>query len=427
MLKIYDKSRAGELYKKLKDRMEGAFDDALSAAGRIIADVKDKGDEAVKFYTEKFDGVSAEAGDFYMTDKEIDEIYGKCDKKLIAVMEKAAENIEEYHKKQAQNSYVITKEGIILGQRVTPLERVAMYVPGGSALYPSTVLMNAIPAKIAKVKEMTIATPPKKDGIKPEIAAAARICGVDKILKVGGAQAVAALAYGTNSIQKTDKITGPGNIYVAAAKKLVYGAVDIDMIAGPSEILVIADKSADPEYIAADLLSQAEHDVLASSLLVTDNGEFAARVNAEIEKQIKNLSRRDIIVKSLEEYGGCILCGSIDEAIEIANETAPEHLELAVEDCFDRLASVKNAGSVFLGAYSPEALGDYFAGTNHVLPTNGTARFSSGLGVDSFVKKSSFVYYSKEKLKEAKDFITEFAESEKLTAHANSIKVRFDV
>lgn len=426
MLKIYEQSQVHELYKKQKNRMEGVFDGALAAAGQIIADVKTGGDEAVKFYTKKFDGADIEPEDFYMTEKEIGELCGRCDKNLIKIMEKAARNLDEYHKKQTQNSYVITKEGIILGQRVTPLERVAMYVPGGSAAYPSTLLMNAIPAKIAGVKETTIMTPPKKDGIKPEIAAAAKICGVDKILKAGGAQAVAAVAYGTKTIQKTDKITGPGNIYVAAAKKLVYGTVDIDMIAGPSEILVIADKSADAKYIAADLLSQAEHDVLASSVLVTDSKELAGRVDAEIERQIKNLSRRDIIEKSLSEYGGCILCPGIDEAIKIANEIAPEHLELAIENCFDKLDSVKNAGSVFLGGYSPEPLGDYFAGTNHVLPTNGTARFSSGLGVDSFVKKSSFVYYSKEKLEEAKDEITAFAESEKLTAHANSIKVRFE-
>ena len=427
MLKTYNKSNAADLYKILKNRIDSKFDEALKTAGEIIGDVKNNGDKAVKYYTEKFDKVKIEPEDFFMTEKEINEIYNKCDKELIKIMEKAAQNIEEYHRKQTQNSYIITKDGIIMGQRVLPIERVAMYVPGGSASYPSTVLMNAVPAKIAGVKEMFILTPPKKDGIKPEVIAAAKICGVDKIIKIGGIQAVAAAAYGTESIQKADKIVGPGNIYVAAAKKLVYGAVDIDMIAGPSEILIIADKSANPKYIAADLMSQAEHDILASSILVTDSKELINQVNIEIEKQIKNLSRREIIEQSLINYGGCILCENINQAIEIANDIAPEHLELAVENCFEKLDLIKNAGSVFLGDYSPEPLGDYFAGTNHVLPTNGTARFSSPLGVESFVKKSSFIYYSKEKLEESGDDIIKFAESEKLTAHANSIKARFDL
>jgi histidinol dehydrogenase len=342
-------------------------------------------------------------------------------------MEKAARNIEEYHRKQVQNSYVMTKDGIILGQRILPLERVAMHVPGFSAALSSTLLMNVIPAKIAGVKEICVLTPPNVNGMNPQIVAAAKICGVDKIIKAGGAQAVAAAAYGTQTIQKVDKIIGPGIVYVAAAKKLVYGVVDIDSIAGPSEILIIADKSANPSYIAADLMSQAEHDILASSILVTDCEELINKVNTEIAKQIKNLSRREIIEQSLTLYGGCILCGNIDEAIQIANDIAPEHLELAVENCFEKLDLIKNAGAVFLGDYSPEPLGDYFAGTNHVLPTNGTARFSSPLGVDSFVKKSSFIYYSKEKLREAGADIMEFANAEKLTAHANSIKMRFDV
>ena len=424
MLKIYDKAEAGELYEKLKNRMDGAFEEALKAAGQIICEVRRNGDEAVRFYTKKFDGVDLD--DLYMTGPELNRIYEKCDKSLVCIMEKAAQNIEEYHRKQMPNSYVIAKDGITMGQRATALERVAMYVPGGSASYPSTVLMNAVPAKIAGVKEMTVLTPPKKEGIKPEIVAAAKICGINKILKAGGAQAVAAAAYGTASVPKTDKIVGPGNIYVAAAKKLVYGTVDIDMIAGPSEILIIADKSANPKFIAADLMSQAEHDILASSILLTDSRELAEQVNAEIERQIKNLSRGDIIEKSLTGYGGCILCGDIDEAIEIANEIAPEHLELSVEGCFDKLGAVKNAGSVFLGDFSPEPLGDYYAGANHVLPTNGTARFSSPLGVESFMKKSSFIYYSKEKLREAAEDIISFANSEKLTAHANSIKARFE-
>jgi len=424
MLKIYNKSNINDLYKKLKNRIDSKFDEALKIANEIINEIKNNGDKAVKYYTKKFDNVDLD--DFYMTEKEINEIYNKCDKNLIKIMEKAAQNIEEYHKNQTQNSYIITKDGIIMGQRVLPLERVAMYVPGGSASYPSTVLMNAVPAKIAGVKEMIILTPPKKDGIKPEVIAAAKICGIDKILKIGGVQAVAAVAYGTDSVPKTDKIVGPGNIYVAAAKKLVYGIVDIDMIAGPSEILIIADKTANAKYIAADLMSQAEHDILASSILVTDSEELVNQVNTELEKQMKNLSRREIIKQSLIDFGGCILCDNIDEAINIANDIAPEHLELAVENCFEKLDLIKNAGSVFLGDYSPEPLGDYFAGTNHVLPTNGTAKFSSPLGVESFVKKSSFIYYSKDKLKEVGEDIIKFAESEKLTAHANSIKARFE-
>ena len=426
MLKIYNKSSANDLYKKLKNRIDEKFDEALKTAGEIISDVKENGDKAVKNYTQKFDKIDKiDVDDLFMTEEEISQIYEKCDKNLIKIMEKAAQNIEEYHKKQSQNSYIITKNGIVMGQRVLPIERVAMYVPGGTAAYPSTVLMNAIPAKIAGVKEMIILTPPKKDGMNPQIIAAAKICGIDKIYKAGGAQAIAAAAYGTESLKAVDKIVGPGNGYVAAAKKLVYGAVDIDMIAGPSEILIIADKSASPKYIAADLMSQAEHDILASAILVTDSGQIAKQVNIELEKQIKNLTRSEIIEQSLSEYGGCILCENIDEAIKIANDIAPEHLELAVENCFEKLDLIKNAGSVFLGDYSPEPLGDYFAGTNHVLPTNGTARFSSPLGVESFVKKSSFIYYSREKLKEVSGDIIKFAESEKLTAHANSIKERF--
>jgi histidinol dehydrogenase len=330
MLKIYNKSNVSDLYKKLKNRMDAEFDKALKIAGEIIDDVKNNGDKAVKFYSKKFDWVEE-------LETETNKAYNECGKELIKIMERAAQNIEEYHRKQVQNSYIITKDGIITGQRILPIERVALYVPGGSAAYPSTVLMNAIPAKIAGVKEIVILTPPKKEGINPAVFAAAEICGIDKIIKAGGAQAIAAAAYGTESIQKVDKIVGPGNIYVTAAKKLVYGIVDIDMIAGPSEILIIADKSANPKYIAADLMSQAEHDVLASSILVTDNEELIKQVNAEIEKQIKKLSRRGIIEKSLTEYGGCILCGNINEAIDIANDIAPEHLEISVENCFEKL------------------------------------------------------------------------------------------
>ena len=423
MLNIYNSADA--LLEKLKNRMDNKFDEALRTAREIIADVKADGDAAVKRYTSKFDGV--ETDNFFMSDDEINKIFARCDKELVKIMEKAARNIEEYHRTQAQNSSIVTRDGVILGQRILPLDSAALYVPGGTASYPSTVIMNAIPAKIAGVRELIILTPPKKSeqyGIRPEIIAAAKICGIDKIFRAGGAQAVAAAAYGTESLGRVDKIVGPGNIYVAAAKKLVYGDVDIDSIAGPSEILIIADKNANPKYIAADLMSQAEHDVLASSVLLTDSRELAGQVDAELRAQVKNLSRSDIIKQSLADYGGCVLCGSIAQAIELSNKIAPEHLELLVANPFELLDAVKNAGSVFLGEYSPEPLGDYFAGTNHILPTNGTARFASPLGVYSFTKKSSFIYYSREKLREVSGDIIKFAESEQLTAHANSIKIR---
>ena len=420
MLNIYNNADA--LLERLKNRIDSKFDEALQTAREIIADVRANGDSAVKRYTSKFDGV--ELDNLFMTDGEINQIFALCDKELIKIMEKAAQNIEDYHKIQVQNSSIITHDGIILGQRVLPLERVALYVPGGTAAYPSSFLMSAIPAKVAGVRELIVFTPPKKGGIKPEIIAAAKISGVNKIVKVGGAQAVAAAAYGTESIARVDKIVGPGNIYVAAAKKLVYGDVDIDSIAGPSEILIIADKNANPKFIAADLMSQAEHDIIASSVLLTDSPELAEQVNAELKAQVKNLSRSEIIRQSLADYGGCVLCESIAQAVELSNQIAPEHLQLMVANPFELLDSVKNAGSVFLGEYSPEPLGDYFAGTNHILPTNGTARFASPLGVYSFVKKSSFIYYSREKLREVSSDIIKFAESEELTAHANSVRVR---
>ncbi|MCL2099257.1 MAG: histidinol dehydrogenase [Oscillospiraceae bacterium] len=420
MLKIFNSAEA--LLEKLKNRTNNKFDEALQVAREVIAEVRANGDAAVKRYTKKFDNV--ELDDFFMGEEEFAGIYAKCAPELVKTMEKAARNIEEYHKTQLQNSHVITRSGAILGQRILPLERVALYVPGGTAAYPSTLLMSAVPAKIAGVRELMIFTPPKPGGIKPEIVAAAKICGINKIIKIGGIQAFAAAAYGTESIARVDKIAGPGNIYVTAAQKLVYGDVDIDTIAGPSEILIVADKDANPKFIAADLLSQAEHDVMASSVLLTDSPELAQRVNAEIESQIKQLNRREIIEQSLADYGGCVICESIDKAIELSNLIAPEHLELAVAEPFEKLNSVTNAGSVFLGEYSPEPLGDYFAGTNHVLPTNGAARFASPLGVDSFVKKSSFIYYSRETLREVSEDIIKFAESEQLTAHANSIKVR---
>jgi len=419
MINIYDS--ADELLDKLKSRIDNKFDDALNIARDIIADVRENGDNAVRRYASKFDGV--ELAEFWMSETEINNIYKKCEPELVRIMEKAARNIEDYHRVQVQNSGIITQEGAILGQRVLPLERVALYVPGGTAAYPSSVLMNAIPARIAGVREIIMLTPP--NNITPEIIAAARICGISMIYKSGGAQAVAAAAYGTESLARVDKIVGPGNIYVAAAKKLVYGDVDIDMIAGPSEILIIADAQANAGYIAADLMSQAEHDILASAILLTDSRELAERVNIELQSQLKNLSRHEIIAQSLENYGGCVICESVAQAVEIANIIAPEHLELAVAEPFELLDSVRNAGSVFLGEYSPEPLGDYFAGSNHVLPTNGTARFASPLGVDSFVKKSSYIYYSRGKLRECAGDIIKFAESEGLTAHANSVRVRF--
>ena len=340
---------------------------------------------------------------------------------------KAKDNIYDFHLRQAQQSWMTTKEnGVIMGQRVRGLHRVGIYVPGGTAAYPSSVLMNAVPAKIAGVKEIIMVTPPGKDGNpNPNIMAAAAVAGVDKVFMVGGAQAVAALAYGTERIPKVDKIVGPGNIFVATAKKLLYGIVDIDMVAGPSEILIVADKTADPSFLAADLMSQAEHDKLASAILLTTSADLARATLHEIDKQIKDLERQNIIEESLENYGEIIVCESLDQAISFANELAPEHLELCVSEPLKYIGKVDNAGSVFLGNFSPEPLGDYFAGPNHVLPTSGTARFFSPLGVDSFVKKSSFIYYTPQELSKAKDNIITLAESEGLTAHANSISVRF--
>lgn len=337
-------------------------------------------------------------------------------------------NIADFHNRQKQQSYLNAKDnGVILGQRIRGLNRVGVYVPGGTAAYPSSVLMNVIPAKIAGVKEIIMVTPPMKNGkANPDILVAAAICGVDRVFLIGGAQAVAALSFGTETIPKVDKIVGPGNIYVATAKKLLFGVVDIDMIAGPSEILIVADKTANPKYLAADLMSQAEHDVLASSILITTDEKIAQKVNEELEIQIGSLSRKEIIEKSLSDYGCILICKSIYDAIDLANELAPEHLELVIENPMEYLGRIDNAGSVFLGEYAPEPLGDYYAGPNHVLPTSGTARFFSPLSVDSFIKKISFIYYTKDALMEAKDDITLLAQREGLTAHANSITVRFD-
>lgn len=389
----------------------------------IIADVRKRGDEALIDYTEKFDKVKL--NHLKVTEREIEEAYRNVGG-FLDILKEAAENIRAFHANQKRSGFEITKEGVVLGQKVMPLKRVGVYVPGGTASYPSTVLMNAIPAKIAGVEEIILVTPPDRNGRVPDaILAAAKIAGVNAVFKVGGAQAVAALAYGTESIPMVDKIVGPGNIYVATAKKKVFGQVAIDMIAGPSEILCIADSTADPRCVAADMLSQAEHDRLAAAVLICTDRDFAMQVSAELEKQISELPRADIARASIDHNGKIIVANSIDEAVEIANEIAPEHLELCVDNPFDYLDKIKNAGSIFLGKYTPEALGDYFAGPNHTLPTSGTARFSSPLSVDDFIKKSSYISYSKEALGRVKDKVTAFAEKEGLKAHARSVNARF--
>ena len=414
-----------ELINQLKARSGEIDRKVTSAVTDILNNVKQNGDDAVREYTLKFDGHMPSK--FEISREEIDSSPDKCDCDFILALYKAADNIRDFHARQKQQSWLEPKQnGVILGQRIRGLERVGVYVPGGTAAYPSSVLMNVIPAKIAGVKEIVMVTPPQKDGTaNPDILAAAKIAGVDRVFLMGGAQAVAALAYGTQSVPKVDKIVGPGNIFVATAKKLLYGTVDIDMIAGPSEILIVADKSANPKFLAADLMSQAEHDKMASAILLTTSEETANETAKELSRQMQTLERRDIIEQSLNDFGAIIVCKDISEAVDFANELAPEHLELAVENPMEYIGRVDNAGSVFLGHYSPEPLGDYFAGPNHVLPTSGTARFFSPLSVDSFIKKSSFIYYTEPALSEAKDDIIKLAETEGLTAHANSIKVRF--
>lgn len=409
----------------LKERSNSGAKDVSGIVRDILDNVKANGDKAVYDYTLKFDGKAPEKVE--ISSDEIDSIIADCDPSYIETVRKAAENIEDFHKRQIQQSWLTTKEnGVIMGQRVRGLERVGLYVPGGTAAYPSSVLMNAIPAKLAGCKEIVMTTPPSKDGKpNPDIIAAAKIAGVDRIFLMGGAQAVGALAYGTEQVPKVDKIVGPGNIFVATAKKLLYGIVDIDMIAGPSEILIVADKSADPKFLAADLMSQAEHDRLASSILLTDYEPLAEQAKKELEIQCAKLERREIIEESLKNYGAIIVCSDMEQAVVFANELAPEHLEVCCENPMEYVGKLDNAGSVFLGNYSPEPLGDYFAGPNHVLPTSGTARFFSPLSVDSFVKKSSFIYYTEEALRADSADIVRFAETEGLTAHANSIKVRF--
>ncbi len=414
-----------ELINQLKARSGEIDRKVTSAVTDILNNVKQNGDDAVREYTLKFDGHMPSK--FEISREEIDSSPDKCDRDFILALYKAADNIRDFHARQKQQSWLEPKQnGVILGQRIRGLKRVGVYVPGGTAAYPSSVLMNVIPAKIAGVKEIVMVTPPQKDGTaNPDILAAAKIAGVDRVFLMGGAQAVAALAYGTQSVPKVDKIVGPGNIFVATAKKLLYGTVDIDMIAGPSEILIVADKSANPKFLAADLMSQAEHDKMASAILLTTSEETANETAKELSRQMQTLERRDIIEQSLNDFGAIIVCKDISEAVDFANELAPEHLEFAVENPMEYIGRVDNAGSVFLGHYSPEPLGDYFAGPNHVLPTSGTARFFSPLSVDSFIKKSSFIYYTEPALSEAKDDIIKLAETEGLTAHANSIKVRF--
>lgn len=394
----------------------------------IIQAVRERKDEALFAYTERFDGATVNAANIRVTDAEIEAALAMVDPKLLDVMKKAMENIRAYHEKQKRYSWFDSSEnGTILGQKITPLSSVGVYVPGGKAAYPSTVLMNIIPAKVAGVKRIAMVTPPGKDGsVNPVTLAAAHLAGVTEVYKVGGAQAIAALAFGTESIPRVSKIVGPGNIFVALAKKAVYGHVSIDSIAGPSEILVLADDSANPRYVAADLLSQAEHDELASAILVTTSMDLAKKVSAEIDGFLETLSRRSIIEKSLENYGYILVTDSLDEAIAAANDIASEHMEIVTRNPFEVMTRIENAGAIFLGEYSSEPLGDYFAGPNHVLPTNGTAKFFSPLSVDDYVKKSSIIYYSREALAPVHEEIETFANAEQLTAHANSIHVRFE-
>lgn len=412
----------------IKNRSNESENDFAKEVEIILKDVSENGDSALLKYTKKFDFKDIEIEDFYVSKSEMESAYKSVDSKFIESINLAEKNIRDFHEKQKKNSWMDTKDdGIILGQKVMPLDTVGIYVPGGTASYPSSVMMNAIPAKVAGVRKIVMATPPSKDGmINPYVLAAAYKSGIDEVYKIGGAQAIAALAFGTDTIPKVDKIVGPGNIYVALAKKSVYGYVDIDMIAGPSEVLIISDESGDEKFIAADLMAQAEHDVLASSILITTSMEIAKKVKNEISRQIKYLERKDIIKKSLKNYGAIIVVDDIKSAVTLANSIAPEHLEIITNDPFSILGDIKNAGSIFLGSYSPEPLGDYMAGPNHVLPTSGTARFFSPLSVDDFIKKSSFIYYSNSGLYKLKDNIVNIAEVEGLTAHANSIKVRYE-
>ena len=427
ILELNENTRKDILSNLLK-RSPNSYGEYEGRVSAIIDDIKGRRDEAVFEYTKKFDGYDLNADNIIVTEDEIKAAYEEIDAGLVEIIRKALVNIRNYHAKQKRNSWFdATPDGTILGQKITPLARVGVYVPGGKAAYPSSVLMNVVPAKVAGVDEIIMCTPPGKDGkIYCGTLVAAKEAGVDVIYKVGGAQAIAAMAYGTESVPKVDKIVGPGNIYVALAKKAVYGQVGIDSIAGPSEIMVLADESANPRFVAADLLSQAEHDELASAILVTTSRELAKKVSEETEGFLRELSRRQIIEKSLENYGYILLAKDMDEAVAVVNEIASEHLELVTKDPFQTMTKIRNAGAIFLGEYSSEPLGDYFAGPNHVLPTNGTAKFFSPLEVDDFIKKSRIISYSREALGAIHTDIEKFAQAEGLTAHANSIKVRFE-
>lgn len=416
------------ILENLLKRSPNSYGEFESRVNDIITAVRERRDEAIFDYTKRFDGADINASNILVTEEEIAEAYEQVDEKLLDVIRKALVNIRDYHAKQRQNSWFDSQpNGIILGQKVTPLKTVGVYVPGGKAVYPSSVLMNVMPAKVAGVDEIIMTTPPGADGkVYPSTLVAAKEAGVDKIYKVGGAQAVAAMAFGTESIPKVDKIVGPGNIYVALAKKAVFGYVSIDSIAGPSEILVLADETANPRFVAADLLSQAEHDEMASAILITTSRELAEKVSVEVDKFVAQLSRREIMQKSLDNYGYILVADTLESAIDTANEIASEHLEIVTKNPFEVMTKIRNAGAIFVGEYSSEPLGDYFAGPNHVLPTNGTAKFFSPLGVDDFIKKSSIISYSREALEPVYKDIVQFAECEKLTAHANSIRVRFE-
>lgn len=427
IVKLTEKERNNILENLLK-RSPNQYGKFESTVNEILENVKTNKDKALFEYTEKFDGVKINSENIKVTREEIEEAYTKVDPKLIEIIRKALVNIREYHKKQVRYSWFDSKpDGTLLGQKVTALSRVGVYVPGGKAVYPSSVLMNIVPARVAGVEKIVMTTPPDKDGkVYPITLVAANEAGVDDIYKVGGAQAIGALAFGTESIKKVDKIVGPGNIFVALAKKAVYGHVSIDSIAGPSEILVLADETANPRFVAADLLSQAEHDEMASAILITTSEELAAKVSEEVDGFVKELSRSEIIKKSLDSYGYILVAENMEDAIDTANEIASEHLEIVTRNPFDTMTRIKNAGAIFLGEYSSEPLGDYFAGPNHVLPTNGTAKFFSPLSVDDFIKKSSIISYSREALELIHNDIEDFAKAEKFTAHANSIAVRFE-
>ena len=426
ILKLTEDTRKDILQNLLK-RSPNNYGEFEGRVNAIIEEVRNNRDQAVFNYTKQFDGADINAGNILVTEEEIAEAYEQVDTTLLAVIRKSLVNIKKYHEKQVQNSWFTTEDGIILGQKVTALATVGVYVPGGKAVYPSSVLMNVLPAKGAGVDRIVMCTPPGKDGkVYPSTLVAAKEAGVDEIYKVGGAQAIAAMAFGTESVPKVDKIVGPGNIYVALAKKAVFGYVSIDSIAGPSEILVLADETANPRYVAADLLSQAEHDEMASAILITTSQKLAEEVSAEIDQFVAELSRKEIIQKSLDNYGYILVAYNMEEAIDTVNAIASEHMEIVTADPFHVMTKIRNAGAIFIGEYSSEPLGDYFAGPNHVLPTNGTAKFFSALSVDDFIKKSSIISYSREALEKVHKDIEQFAECEKLTAHANSIRVRFE-